>query len=120
MESFNIDIPQVVLDDLQTRIAQTRWPDQVKDAGWDYGTDISYLKEILEYWQNAFDWRKQERILNSQPQFLAEIEGLKIHFVHVHGKGPGPLPLVISHGWPSSFFEAYKIIEPLTDRKSVV
>ena len=115
MESFNIDIPQVVLDDLQTRIAQTRWPDQVKDAGWDYGTDISYLKEILEYWQNAFDWRKQERILNSQPQFLAEMDGMKIHFVHVRGKGPDPLPLVISHGWPSSFFEAYKIIEPLTN-----
>ena len=118
MESFNIDIPQVVLDDLQTRIAQTRWPDQIIDAGWDYGTEPTYLKELLGYWQNQFDWRKQERILNSQPQFLAEIEGLKIHFVHVRGKGPDPLPLVISHGWPSSFYESYKIIEPLINPKA--
>jgi len=115
MNNFKVDIPQTVLDDLRNRIAQTRWPDQVKNAGWDYGTELSYLKELLDYWLNQFDWRKQEGILNSQPQFLAEIDGLKIHFVHVRGKGPDPLPLVISHGWPSSFFEAYKIIEPLTD-----
>jgi pimeloyl-ACP methyl ester carboxylesterase len=115
INNFKVDIPQSVLDDLHTRIAQTRWPDQVRDAGWDYGTELSYLQELLDYWQNGFDWRKQEGILNGYPQFLAEIDGLKIHFVHVRGKGPDPLPLVISHGWPSSFFEAYKIIEPLTD-----
>jgi pimeloyl-ACP methyl ester carboxylesterase len=118
MESFHVDIPQAVLDDLRTRISQTRWPDQVMDAGWEYGTELSYLKNLLEHWQSGFDWRKQEKILNSQPQFVAEIDGLKIHFIHTHGKGPEPLPLVISHGWPSSFFESYKIIEPLSDPES--
>jgi pimeloyl-ACP methyl ester carboxylesterase len=115
MNAFKVDVPQPVLDDLRTRIAQTRWPDQVKDAGWDYGTEISYLQEMLDYWGNGFEWRKQEAIMNKHPQFLAEIDGLNIHFVHARGKGSSPLPLVISHGWPSSFFEAYKIIEPLTD-----
>jgi pimeloyl-ACP methyl ester carboxylesterase len=115
MHAFKVNVPQPVLEDLRTRIAQTRWPDQVKDAGWDYGTELSYLKDLLHYWGNGFDWRKQEAILNKHPQFLAEIDGLKIHFVYVRGKGPDPLPLVISHGWPSSFFEAYKIIDLLVD-----
>lgn len=118
MDSFRVDISQALLADLHARTAQTRWPDQIMDAGWDYGTELTYLKELINYWQNQFDWQKQERILNSFPQFLAEIDGLKIHFVHVRGKGPGPLPLVISHGWPSSFFELYKIIEPLTNPKA--
>ncbi|MBN1451393.1 MAG: epoxide hydrolase [Anaerolineales bacterium] len=115
MENFRVDIPKIVLDDLRTRLSQTRWPDQVRDAGWDYGTELSFLKGLFDYWLNEFDWRKQEEILNRYPQFLAEINGLKIHFVYVRGKGPNPLPLVISHGWPSSVFESYKIIEPLTD-----
>jgi pimeloyl-ACP methyl ester carboxylesterase len=115
MESFRVNISNTILDDLHTRIAQTRWPDQVQDAGWEYGTEFSYLRELLDYWQNGFDWRKQEGILNRYPQFLAEIDGLKIHFLYERGKGLDPLPLVISHGWPSSFFEAYKIIELLAD-----
>jgi hypothetical protein len=80
MDSFRVDISQAVLADLHARTARTRWPDQIMDAGWDYGTELTYLKELLNYWQNQFDWQKQERILNSFPQFLAEIDGLKIHF----------------------------------------
>ncbi len=115
MEQFNIKIQQEVLDDLQARLKATRWPDQVEHADWDYGVELSYLKELVAYWLNGFSWTKQEELLNKYPQFKAEVDGYAIHFVHIRGKGPNPLPLLITHGWPSSFFETYKIIEPLSD-----
>jgi pimeloyl-ACP methyl ester carboxylesterase len=115
MEKFKIEIGQELLDDLRTRLKATRWPDQVTDSGWSYGVDISYLKELVAYWLNDFNWKKQEVLLNEMPQFRAQIDGIKIHFVYVRGKGPSPLPLIITHGWPSSFFEMYKIIDMLSD-----
>jgi pimeloyl-ACP methyl ester carboxylesterase len=115
MERFELKVPQEILDDLRTRLEGTRWPDQVDGAGWSYGADLAFLKELVTYWLNDFNWAKQEGILNQLPQFRTQIDGLNIHFVHVRGKGPRPLPLIITHGWPSSFFEAYKIIEMLTD-----
>jgi pimeloyl-ACP methyl ester carboxylesterase len=115
MIPFTVHVNDEVLDDLHMRLKRTRWPDQVDQAGWDYGAERSYMKELAEFWLHTFDWRKQEQILNQYPQFRATIDGLEIHFVHVHGAGPNPLPLVITHGWPSSFAEMYGIIGPLVD-----
>ncbi|MBE7556126.1 MAG: epoxide hydrolase [Anaerolineales bacterium] len=104
-----------MLNDLKSRLRSTRWPDQVEGAGWDYGTELSYLQELVHYWLTQFDWRKQERLINELPQFQARVNGLNLHFVYVRGQGPQPLPLVVTHGWPSTFFEMYKIIGPLAD-----
>jgi pimeloyl-ACP methyl ester carboxylesterase len=118
VESFTINVSQSVLDDLRERLARTRWPDEIEGAGWDYGTNLGYLRSLVTYWQNQFDWRAQEARLNQFAQFRAEIDGFGIHFIHESGKGPHPLPLIISHGWPDSFFRMYKIIPMLTDPAS--
>lgn len=115
VQPFTIDVPQVTLDDLQDRLARVRWPDQVEGAGWDYGTNLDYLKELAAYWQTGFDWRAQEAQLNQFAQFRAEIDGVGIHFIHERGKGPNPMPLLLLHGWPDSFYRMYKIIPMLTD-----
>ncbi len=115
IQPFKIDTPQTVLDDLHERLARTRWPDEIENAGWDYGTNQSYLKSLVDYWQNQFDWRTQEAMLNQFAHFRAEIDGLGIHFIHELGKGPKPVPIIITHGWPGSFFEILKIIPLLTD-----
>jgi pimeloyl-ACP methyl ester carboxylesterase len=112
---FNIAIPQATLDDLNARLAHTHWPDEVEGAGWDYGTNLGYLKELVAYWQHEFDWRAQEKKLNQFAQFRADIDGMGIHFIHERGRGPNPLPIVITHGWPSSFFEMLKIIPMLAN-----
>jgi microsomal epoxide hydrolase len=112
---FRIQVPEVVLDDLKQRLRRTRWPDQVSGSGWDYGTDSAYLRELVAYWADGFDWRRQEEMLNRLPQFMASVEGQDIHFVHARSGNPGALPLLISHGWPGSFFEMYKVIPLLTD-----
>lgn len=118
LSPFKIQVPETVLTDLKRRLAATRWPDEMPNSGWDYGTNLEYLKQLVAYWQDTFDWRTQERLLNSFPQFTAEVDGLRLHFIHVKGKGPRPMPLIISHGWPGSFFEMYKIIRPLADPAS--
>jgi pimeloyl-ACP methyl ester carboxylesterase len=115
IQPFQINISQTVLDDLQERLTRTRWPDELEGANWDYGTNLSNLKELTSYWQNNFDWRKQEAMLNTFPQFTAEIDGMKIHFIHIKGKGKNPTPLLLLHGWPDSFHRFYKIIPMLTD-----
>ncbi|MFP6562851.1 MAG: epoxide hydrolase [Myxococcota bacterium] len=112
---FHIDVPETVLTDLKERLDDTRWPDEIPGAGWDYGTNLDYIKGLVSYWRNDYDWRVHERMLNGFPQFKAEVDGLGIHFAHVKGKGPNPFPVIISHGWPGSFFEMYKVIGPLTD-----
>ena len=115
---FTIDVPQSVLTDLQERLARTRWPDEVEGAAWDYGTNLSYLKELADYWQHKFAWRTQEEQLNQFAHFRADIDGFGIHFIHERGRGPDPLPIVITHGWPGSFYEMLKIIPLLTDPAS--
>lgn len=115
VKTFEINVPQEVLNDLKERLARTRWTDQVEGAGWDYGTNLEYIKELTNYWQNQYDWRKQEAILNGFAQFRVAIDGFGIHFIHERGKGPEPMPIIISHGWPSSFSEMVKIIPLLTD-----
>jgi pimeloyl-ACP methyl ester carboxylesterase len=115
IQSFNIAIPQATLDDLRERLASTRWPDEVEGAGWDYGTNLEYMKELADYWQNQYDWRKQEAELNTFAQFRTEVDGLGIHFIHERGKGPRPMPIILTHGWPSSFCEMLKVIPRLSD-----
>jgi len=118
MQPFKIDVAQPVLDDLRQRLANTRWPDEIEEAGWDYGTNRAYLKQLAAYWQNGYDWRAQEAKLNAFPQFKAEVDGLNVHFLHVEGKGPNPMPLLLVHGWPDSFFRMLKLIPLLTDPAS--
>src|SRR5258706_8142371 len=114
VQPFRINIAQATLDDLRERLARTRWPDQVEDAGWDYGTNLGYLKSLLDYWQSDFDWRAQEARLNQFSQFRADVGGLGIHFIHERGKGPNPLPIVLTHRWARSFFEIIKLCPLLT------
>jgi pimeloyl-ACP methyl ester carboxylesterase len=117
-QPFRIDVPDSVLSDLKRRLVDTRWPDEIADSGWTYGSNLGYLKELVEYWADGFDWRAQERHLNSMPQFKAQVDRLGIHFGHIKGKGPSPFPLIMIHGWPGSFFEMYKVAGPLTDPAS--
>ena len=112
---FEISVEQSVLDDLQVRLTHTRWPDEIPGAEWDYGSNLDYIKELVEYWRTDFDWRAQEKKLNAFHHFKSEVEGLDIHFIHERGTGPNPIPLVITHGWPSTFFEMTKIIPLLAD-----
>jgi microsomal epoxide hydrolase len=115
---FTIDVADSVLDDLRQRLADTRWPDEMPNSGWDYGSNLAYLKDLVEYWRTEFDWRAQEAKLNAFSHFKSEVDGLDIHFIHEKGKGPNPIPLVITHGWPSCFFEMTKIIPLLADPAS--
>ena len=117
-EPFSVHIDDEVLEDLQDRLAATRWPNELPGAGWDYGSNLDYMKELVDYWRNEFDWRAQEALLNSFSHYKADVEGLGIHFVHERGNGPNPMPLVITHGWPGTFFEMYKLIPLLTDPAS--
>ena len=112
---FTIDVEDSVLDDLRQRLAGTRWPDEMPNSGWDYGSNLGYVKELVEYWRTEFDWRAQEAKLNAFSHFKSEVDGLDIHFIHEKGKGPNPVPLVVTHGWPGTFFEMHKIIPLLSD-----
>ncbi|OZM79304.1 epoxide hydrolase family protein [Pseudonocardia sp. MH-G8] len=115
---FRIDVPRTALDDLRDRLARTRWPRELPGVGWERGTPVGYLRELAEYWRDGFDWRSQERRLNEFPQFTTEIDGQLIHFLHVRSPEPDALPLLVSHGWPSSVVEFEKIIGPLTDPRA--
>jgi len=115
IEPFRVALPQATLDDLRQRLSQTRWPDEVRDAGWEYGANLEYMHELIAYWRDRFDWRAQERAINAFAHFRTEIDGLGIHFIHERGRGPDPIPLIITHGWPSSFTEMLKIVPLLTD-----
>lgn len=115
LQPFQIDVPQTVLDDLGERLARTRWPDEAPGSGWSMGTSLEHLKELSDYWQHSYDWRKHEAELNTLPQFKTEIDGTEVHFVHVKGKGENPTPIILTHGWPDSFHRFHKIIPMLTD-----
>src|SRR5438034_2762721 len=112
---FRIAVPDAVLVDLRERLARTRFPDEIEGSGWDYGTNLGYLKALVSYWRTTFDWRAQERTLNLLPQFKINIDGIDLHFVHQRSSQPQATPLVLIHGWPGSFFEFTKIIGPLTE-----
>tara|TARA_B100000959_G_scaffold857_1_gene855 strand:- start:3508 stop:4704 length:1197 start_codon:yes stop_codon:yes gene_type:complete len=112
---FEIAVPDAAIADLQRRLRNTRLPDQIDNSSWEYGTDIAYLTELIEYWQDDFDWREQETQLNQFDQFKTEIDGLAMHFIHQRSENPDAIPLMIVHGWPGSISEFTKIIGPLTD-----
>lgn len=112
---FEINISAAAIADLKRRLAATRMPDQLANTSWEYGTDSTYLAELLQYWQNDFDWKKQESELNQFDQFKTEIDGLDMHFIHQRSENPEAIPLMIVHGWPGSVAEFSKIIGPLTD-----
>ncbi len=112
---FQIHVPDEVLADLHHRLSHTRWPDEISGSEWDYGSNLDYIKELTEYWRTQYDWRAQEASLNAFPQFKTTVDGQEIHFIHQRGRGENPMPLIVTHGWPSTFFEMTKIIPRLTD-----
>jgi len=115
IEPFTVAVDEAVLSDLRDRIERTRWADGVGGAGWESGADPDYLRSLLAYWAREFDWRKQERRLNRFAHHLAHVDGMRVHFVHERGKGPDPLPIVLTHGFPSSFVEHLELLPLLTD-----
>ncbi|HEX2315684.1 MAG TPA: epoxide hydrolase [Thermomonospora sp.] len=128
---FRIEIPQADLDDLTDRLRRTRWAnelprEEVTDGvqtgpvppGWEYGVPVSYVRDLVEYWRDGFDWRAQEARLNALPQFVTEIDGQSVHFVHVRSPEPDATPLILTHGWPNAFVEYVDLIGPLTDPRA--
>ncbi len=112
---FTVRIDDAVITDLKERLARVRWPDEVPGAGWRYGSDLAYMRELVAYWRDRFDWRTQEAKLNQFRQYTVPLAGIDLHFIHRPGVGPAPLPLLLSHGWPSSVWEFHKLIPLLTD-----
>lgn len=115
---FRIAIPQSTLDDLQRRLAATRWPDRETCSGWDQGMPLAYTREVAEYWAADYDWRRCEAMLNGWPHYTTPIEGTDIHFIHRPSPEQDALPLIMSHGWPGSVIEFHKVIDALTDPAS--
>ncbi|MEU3599783.1 epoxide hydrolase family protein [Streptomyces sp. NPDC006798] len=110
---FRIAVPQAELDDLRARLRSARWPVEVGGQGWERGVPVGYLRELAEYWADGYDWRAWEARLNAYPQFVTEIDGLDIHFLHIRSGRADALPLVLTHGWPGSVVEFVELIEPL-------
>ncbi|WP_433521755.1 epoxide hydrolase family protein [Nocardia pseudovaccinii] len=115
---FRIDIQQAQIDDLHARLGNTLWPDEIPGGGWDRGASISYMKGLADYWRSEYDWRAVEARLNELPQFVTDIDGQRLHFLHVRSPEPGAVPLVLSHGWPGSFIEFLDVIGPLSDPRA--
>ena len=112
-EEFIIKIDKEVLKDVKKRVKSYPWHEMPDDGGWEYGTNLNYMKNFCSYWVDEYDWREQEKELNKQNNFIANIDGMNIHFIHEKGSGPDPQPLLLCHGWPGSIFEFIRIIEPL-------
>ncbi|MHC2215257.1 hypothetical protein ACVIGV_000645 [Rhizobium leguminosarum] len=112
---FKVEVSEAALTDLRRRLTETRWPDGETVMDRSQGVQPDRLKELVRYWQSSYDWRKAESRLNSFPQFLTNIDGLDIHFIHVRSRHENALPLIMTHGWPGSVFELLDVIGPLTD-----
>ena len=112
---FRVDVPEADLDALRQRLGRTRWPAEVPGVGWSRGVPVGYLRELAEYWRTSYDWRKHEARLNQLPQFITTIDGANLHFLHVRSPEPGALPLLVTHGYPSSVVEFLDVLGPLTD-----
>ena len=115
MEPTSINIPDSVVDDLHRRLDHARWPDQLPDVGWDYGTDLATLQDLCRTWRDDYDWRATEARLNAWPQFRTEIDGSPIHVIVARSAEPDAMPLLLTHGWPGSVTEFLEVIEPLRD-----
>jgi hypothetical protein len=115
LAAYRVDVSDRLLDDLQRRLQATRLPDDPGNDDWRYGVNARYLSQLLGYWRDEYDWRAAERRINALPNFRATIDGTPVHLLHVRGRGPAPLPLIVTHGWPWSFWDMHKIIGPLSD-----
>jgi pimeloyl-ACP methyl ester carboxylesterase len=111
-EPFTVAIPDADLQELRARLRATRWP---ADPGPGYGVDRDWLQDLVRYWAEEYDWRAQEKLINDLPNYRVEIDGTPIHYVHARGKGPNPVPVILSHGWPWTFWDWRKVIGPLSD-----
>jgi pimeloyl-ACP methyl ester carboxylesterase len=118
IREFHIAVPQDVLDDLDDRLARTRWPAEIPGLGWERGVPLPYLQRLTDYWRHEYDWRVWEAKLNDFPQFTTRIDGQQVHFAHVRSPEPGAIPLIITHGWPGSIVEFMNVIGPLTDPRA--
>src|SRR5215469_2062824 len=114
-QPFTFTVPEEAIVDLRSRLAQTRYPDQAPGEPWAYGTDVGYLRQLVDYWRTVFNWRAEEARLNAFPQYKVPLCGIDLHFLHVAGGGPAPCPLLLLHGWPGSVFEFVELIPRLTD-----
>jgi pimeloyl-ACP methyl ester carboxylesterase len=117
-QPFQVDVPRAELDELRGRLARTRWPDQLPGAGWSYGVDRNHLVELVEYWRTGYDWRRHEARLNETAQFTTGIDGQRVHFLHARSPEPDALPLIITHGWPSTVYDFLDLLGPLTDPRA--
>jgi len=115
MEPFSIAISDEVLDDLQQRLASTRWTEDFANDDWRYGANVAAIQELAEYWRDSYDWRSREQLMNRFEHFRTTIDGLPIHFIHARGRGPDAIPIVLNHGWPWTFWDFHKVIGPLSD-----
>src|SRR5271165_7186018 len=112
---FQVHFPETALGDLRRRLAQTRLPDKETVSDYSQGVPLKTVQQVLSYWKTNYDWRKVEARLNAVPNFITEIDGLDIHFIHARSKHEHALPLIVTHGWPGSVIEQLKIVEPLTN-----
>jgi len=112
---FTLSVPDSALSDLKQRLKNTRWPDEIPNNNWSYGADLGYLKDLCAYWENDYDWRAHEAVINQFKQYKTKVAGIDLHFIYEEGKGENPQPLLLSHGWPGSVYEFHKIIPMLTD-----
>jgi epoxide hydrolase len=115
---FRVDVPQATIDRILRGVREARWPQRLDANDWRYGANWNYMKSLAQYWTDKFDWRKAEANLNRYPQFVSRLGDYDIHFYHVKGRGPKPMPLILTHGWPGSTFEFLEAIGPLTDPAS--
>ena len=118
LEPFSVPFSHEAVDDLRDRLARTRWPDEIPGSGWEYGFDLRFLQEICDYWRERFDWKAQVEKLSTLHHCRYVSDGIGIHFIHERGKGPAPIPIILTHGWPGSFLEMMRIIPLLTDPAS--
>jgi pimeloyl-ACP methyl ester carboxylesterase len=119
-QPFHLHVPNAALADLRERLARTRFPDEPPLEPWSTGTSVAYMKDLVDYWHTTFDWRAQEAKLNAFKQYTVPIRGIDLHFIHEPGRGPNPMPLILSHGWPGSVWEFHKLIPLLTEHFTVI
>jgi pimeloyl-ACP methyl ester carboxylesterase len=120
MQPFRIDVPQEQLDDLRRRLAATRWPGEIRHAGWEYGVPLGYVKDLTAHWHDSYDWREHEAGLNEIPQFATTIDSTNVHFLHVRAPKADALPILLCHGWPGSIVEFLDVLGPLSQEFHLV
>ncbi|GAB3931424.1 epoxide hydrolase [Kribbella albertanoniae] len=115
IEPFRLAVPDSELADLRTRLDLVRWPDEIPNAGWEYGVPVAYLQDLVAYWRDTYDWRAAEARLNEWPQFTTTIDGAQVHFAHLRSSAPDAIPLILTHGWPGSIVEFTEVAGPLLE-----